>query len=138
VARNLREAVAVKVEQRRRHAIEIGPTRQILQPRYRRLRAQRVARYRQPVERQLEHWIAAQRIAVIAVLIARDDRQRAEADDLGDAMRDPPRRARVDHATRQPIGNPQPALDLAEHQQPAIRRQMPAIEAGHDRLVGDR
>jgi hypothetical protein len=111
--------------------------RQVLQPRDRRLRAQRVIRG-QPVERQLEHRVAAQRVGVVAVLVAGGNHQHAEADDLGQPMLNPLRRARIVQAGRQPIRHAEPALDLAKGQQSTLRGQPAAVKASDNGLASNR
>ena len=55
-----------------------------------------------------------------------------------DLVADLVRRAGVFDASRQPLGNPQPALHLRQEQNAAIRRQLTAIKPGDDRLAADR
>ena len=45
---------------------------------------------------------------------------------------------RVFDAPRQPLGDPQPTLDLGQQQNAAIRRQLTAVKSGDDRLAADR
>jgi hypothetical protein len=61
---------------------------------------------------------------------------------LNDLLPRPPRRARLDEAsmpTREAllVGDAEPALDLAKHQQAAVRGELPAVEAGDQRLAAD-
>jgi hypothetical protein len=76
------EGRAVLIDQGAGRAQQHPAVGQVLQSRDRRLRAQ-IGRRRQPLQRQLEHRIAAQRIGVVAVLVAGRDHQHAKADDLG-------------------------------------------------------
>jgi hypothetical protein len=112
----------------------VGP---VFQPRDRRLRTQRRV-LGPPIERQLEHRIVAQRVGIVAVGVARGDHQQAETNDLGRAVHDPLRRTRVFKTGRQPVGQPQPALNLAQGQQAAFRRQSAAVKAGDDRVAVNR
>jgi hypothetical protein len=101
------------------------------------LRAQFLIRG-QPVERQLEHRVAAQRVGIVAVLITGGDHQHPEADDLGQAVPNPLRRARVLETPRQPIGHAEPALDLAKGQQSTLRGQPATVKAGDNGLALNR
>ena len=107
----------------------------ILQPRYCRLRAQLPIDGRK-IQRHLEHRIAAQRIGVVAVLVAGADHQQSKTDDVRQAVRDLIGRARIDHAGGEPIGDPKPLFDFAQRQNAAIRRQQAAVKFDHDRLAG--
>ena len=93
---------------------------------------------RQEIERHLEHGIAAQRIGVVAVFVARRDHQQTKAHDSGERMRDRVRRARVDEAGGHAIGDAKALLDLAQSQKPAIRRQQTAVEVDDNPLAGNR
>jgi hypothetical protein len=66
------------------------------------------------VERQLEDRIVPQAVGVIAVLIASRNHQHAKAQDVCDAVPDPFGRAWVLDASREPLYNAEPALDLAQ------------------------
>ena len=74
---------------------------------------------------------------IVAVLIASGNHQHPEAQDVGDAMHDTPRRAGIGHAGGQPIGDAEAAFDLAQRQHAGIRRELAAIEAGDDGLAAD-
>ena len=78
------------------------------------------------------------RIGVVAVFVARRDHQQPKADDVGERVRDLVRRARVFDAGGHAIGDAKALLDLAQNQNPAVRRQQTAIEFGDDRLAGNR
>jgi hypothetical protein len=86
--------------------------------------------------RAILNMIAAQRIGVVAVLVAGADHQQSKTDDVRQAVRDLIGRARIDHAVGEPIGDPKPLFDFAQRQNPAIRRQQAAVEFDHDRLAG--
>jgi len=75
--------------------------------------------------------------AVIGVGIACGDQQRAEADHLGNAVAHSFRIARILEATRQTIGDAEPALDLGQHQNAGVRGQPAAIEGDMHRLAAD-
>ena len=133
-ARHLLEAVAEHLDHRRHHALERGRAGQVFQPADGRLRAQIGAALGQPPDRHLEGRIGAQRVAVVAVGIARRDQQGAVADHLGKRMPHPVRRARVLDAIGQPLGDPKPLLDRRQQQYPGIRGQQAAIES--DKCTG--
>lgn len=97
-----------------------------------------VAARRQPLERQLEQRIAAQAGGVVAVLVAGGDHQHPEADDVGDRMHGAAGRTRIVEAGGEAVGDFEPALDLAQHQKPAVGRQPAAIEPGDEFLAGNR
>jgi len=84
------------------------------------LRAQIVARG-QPIQSQLEHRIAAQRVGVVAILVADGNHQQAKADYLCQTMHNLLRHPRVLQAGRQAVGDTQPVFDLAQGQQTAFR-----------------
>ena len=89
----------------------VAPGCEVLQPADSWLRAQIIAALGQPPDRHLEGWIGFERVAVVAVGIARCDQQRAVADHLGKAMPHPFRIARVLDARGQAFGDLQPLLD---------------------------
>jgi hypothetical protein len=53
-------------------------------------------------------------------------------------MHDPFRRPRVFQARRQPIGDPEPLLDLPQAHNAGIGGQSAAVETGDHGLAGDR
>jgi hypothetical protein len=69
--------------------------------------------------RHLEHRIDAKTVGVIAVLVAGGDHQEAEADDVGE--RDLIGRTRVLDTAGETIGDAQPLLGFAQHQDAAVR-----------------
>ena len=119
---HLAEAGAVEPDHGLAHAQQVTRPRQVLEPRDGRLRAQR-GPIRQPAEGELESRVVPQAVGVVAVLVAGGDHQHAEAHDVGDAMHDPPRRAGIGHAGGQPIGDAEPAFDLAQRQHAAHPRR---------------
>ena len=136
--RHLLEAVAEQLDHRRHHALERGRAGQVLQPADGRLRAQIVAALGQSSDRHLEGRIGFQRVAVVAVGIARRDQQRAVANHLGQPMPHPFRLARVLDAIGQAFGDPQPLLDRRQQQYPGVRGQPAAVEPDMHRLARDR
>jgi hypothetical protein len=136
--RNLWERGTVLVDQRPGHAIEIRAGRKVLEPGHRRLRTQVLAPLRQAPERDLEDRIMTQGIAVVAVLVAGDDRQHPEPDDLGQGVIDLGRVARVVQAAGQTVRQTQAIFDLAEQQQTSVRGQHAPIETDIQRLAVNR
>jgi hypothetical protein len=97
------ERTAILLDQRPPEAQQRPQVRQVFQPRNGRLRAQFLARG-QAIERQLEHRIAAQRIGVVAILIAGGNHQHAKPDDLRQAMHDLLWHPRVPETAGQAVG----------------------------------
>jgi len=85
-----------------------------------RLGTQLAVRRRQ-VERHLEYRIDAKTVGVVAVLVAGGDHQEAEADDVGESVRDLIRCALILDTASKTISDAQPLLDLAQHQDAAVR-----------------
>jgi hypothetical protein len=77
-------------------------------------------------------------IAVVAVLVAGDDRQHSKTDDRGQGVIDPGRVARVVQAAGQTVRQTQALFDLAEPQQAPVRGQHAPIETDIQRLAADR
>ena len=134
---NLLKRLAIEIHHGAAQAQQGARIGQVFQPRDRRLRTQFAIR-RQEIERHLEHGIAAQRIGVVAVFVARRDHQQTKAHDSGERMRDRVRRARVDEAGGHAISDAKALLDLAQSQKPAIRRQQTAVEVDDNPLAGNR
>lgn len=107
------ETVAVQIDHRPAHAQQGAYVRQVFQPRDRRLRTQG-AIARGQIERHLEHGIDPQAGCVIAVLITRRNHHQPKANDIGKAMRDMFRRARIPDAGRQPFGHLKTPLSLTQ------------------------
>jgi hypothetical protein len=80
--------------------------------------------------RHLQRRIVAQGIEVVAVFVPAGDRHHPRPDHRGETMPDPGRIAPVGEAGGQNIRDPNLALDLAQEQHPAIRRQCTAIKPG--------
>ena len=132
------EAVAEQLDHRRHHAFERGRAGQVLQPADGRLRAQIGAALRQPPDRHLEGGIGFERVAVVAVGIARRDQQGAIADHLGQPVQHPLRVAPVFEASRQALGDLEPLLDRRQQQYPGVRGQPPAVKGDMHRLARHR
>ena len=134
---NLAERRAIEVDHGAAHPQQRASVRQILQPGDRRLRAQ-LALGRRQIHRHLERRVAAKTRGVVAVFVAGRDHQQSRTNDVGQAVGDLVRRARINHAGDKPIGDAKMPLDLAQRQNPAVRRQQPAVEFDHDRLAARR
>jgi hypothetical protein len=134
---NLPEGLAIKIDHGAAHAQQRASVGQVFQSRYRRLRTKFAIRWRE-IERHLEHRIAAKTGGVGAVFITRRDHQQPKADDVGQAVRDLIRRARIHHAGGEPIGDAETLFDLAQRQDAAIRRQQPAVKLDFDALARNR
>ena len=132
------EAVAEQLDHGRHHPLEGGDRGQVLEPAHGRLRAQGPPALGQAADRHLERRVGAQRVAVVRVRVAGRDQQHPEADHLGQGVVDPLRRPRVREAARQALGDPEPALDVRQHQHARVRGQPAAVEGDPHRLAGDR
>ena len=117
---NLLERGAIQVDHGTSHAQQGAGIRYLLQPRNGRLRTQFAVRGSE-VMRHFEHRIGAKTVGVVAVLVAGGDHQEAEADDVGESVRDLIWRTLVLDTACETIGDAQPLLDLAQHQDSAIR-----------------
>ena len=135
--RHLAERRAVELDQRPGQADERSLLGQIFQPRDGRLRTQ-VALRGQAFERQLEHRIGAQAGRVVAVLVAGGDHQQPEADDVGNRVHGAAGITRIVDAGGETVGHFEPLLDLAQDQQAAVGRQLPAVKAGDNLFALDR
>ena len=76
---------------------------------------------RQPPDGQLEHRIAAQRVAVVRVLIARRDQEHPQPQHLHELVVDAVGIAPIPQAARQPLGEPETPLDIAQQHHAAVR-----------------
>ena len=90
---------------------------------------------RQAFERHLERRIEAQAGRVVSVFVAGGDINSPKADDVRQRVHGAGGITRIPDAGGQTIGDREPALDLAQHQQTAIRRQSAAVEPSDDRLA---
>jgi hypothetical protein len=132
------KAVAEQLDHRSHHPLQGRGAGQVLQPAHGRLRAQILAALGQAADRHLERWVDPERITVVRVRVAGRDQQRAEADHLSQRVVHPLRRPRVGEAARQALGEPEPTLDLGQHQHPGIRGQAATVEGDVNRLALDR
>ena len=103
----------------------------------RRLRAQIFTAFRQSSDGHLEGGVGFERVAVVAVGIARRNQQGAIADHLGQFVPHPVRVARIFETGRQPLGDLEPLLDGCQQQDAGVRGQSPAVESDMHRLAGN-
>lgn len=134
----LREAGAEQVDQGGHHPRHRGARGSVLQPAHGRLRAQRPAALRRPAERQLEGRIVTQGVAVVGILVAGGNGEHPQSQHLGEGVLGALRIAPVPQARRQTIGDPQPAFDLAQQQDAAVRRQPATVERDDNPLARNR
>jgi hypothetical protein len=80
----------------------------------------------------------AQAAGIVAVLVAGGDHQQAEAQHVGKAVLDAFGRARIVDAFGEAPRHAEALLDLTQRQQAAIGGERAPVEAGDDRLAGDR
>ena len=126
---NLVKGLAIKIDHGAAHAQQRASIGQVFQSRDGRLRTQ-LAIGRRSIERYLEHGIVAKTGGVVAVFITRRDHQQSKANNVGKAVRDLVRRTRVFDAGGHAIGDAKALLDLAQHQDAAVRRQQTGVEFG--------
>ena len=119
------------------HAQQGVPVRQVLGARNSGLRTQ-IAMFGQPVHRQLEQRIGPQAVGIVAVFVTGGDHQHTEANDLIQPVHDALGRSRVMDAVAEPLGDPQPLLNLPQHQKTPIRGHHRAVEARLNRSPVDR
>ncbi len=135
---HLIETVAEHLDHRRHHALERGRAGQVFQSADARLRAQVITALGQAADRHLEGRVGAQRVAVVAVGIARRDQQRPITDHLGNLVHYPFRIARVFDAGGQAFGDLEPLFDRCQQQYPGVGGQPAAVKSGMHRLARDR
>jgi hypothetical protein len=119
---DLTERPAIKIDQGVAHAQQGARVGQVFQTRDGRLRTQFAVRGSK-VMRHLEYRIDAKIVGVVAVWVAGSDHQEAEADDIGERVRDLIRHARILDTASEAISDAEPLLDLSQHQDAAVRGQ---------------
>ena len=124
------EAGAKQIDHRQPHAPQFAPRRRILEARQRRLRHQVIAGLGQAPAGQLERRIETQSIKVVAILVAAGNGEHPRPDHVGVAVGRARGIAGVRHAGGKQLGDPEPPLDPGKQQNPAVRRQPPAVEPG--------
>ena len=90
------------------------------------------------IQRQLEDRVMPQSVGVVAILVAGGDHQHPETQNVGNAVPDPLRQARVVDAGGKTFGNAEPLLDLTQDQHTGVGGDLAAVEAGDDGFAGDR
>ena len=106
---DLTERPAIKFDHGAAHAQQGARVGQVFQTRDGRLRTQFAVRGSK-VMRHLEYRIDAKIVGVVAVRVAGGDHQEAEADDVGESVRDLIRRARILDTASETISDAQPLL----------------------------
>ena len=132
-----REGAAEEIDQRRRHARHLKPRGRVLQTAHGRLRAQGAAALRRPAHGQLEEGIGAQGVAVVGIFVATRDREHAEAQHRRECMHHQRRVPPLPDASRQRLGQAEPAFGPAQQDQPAVGRDQPALEIGGHLLASN-
>ena len=132
------EAAAKDIDLAKPDPRQRSPAGEVLQSRQRRLAHQVGAGLRASADGDLQRGIGAQRIDVVAVLVAGSDHQHPRRHHLGVAVPDAGRIALVTERGGDRRGKRQPLGDLPQYDQAAVRRQAPGIERGCERLGLDR
>ena len=125
-----REGAAEDIDQGSRHARHLAARGRVLQTAHGGLRTEIAAALRRPAHGQFEEGIAAQGVAVVGILISAGDREHAEAKHRRQRVDHPLRVAPLPDATRQRLGQAEPAFGPAQQDQPAVGRDQPAREIG--------
>ena len=94
------------------------------------MRGQSEGGIRRALASHLHRRIVAQGVEIVAVLVAAGDRHHPRPDHRGMGVPGPRRIAMIRNTGGQHIRDAKLALDLAQEQHPAIRRQCAAIKAG--------
>ena len=121
-------AFTERIHQRRHQSGDLDLRRRILQPRHGGLRAQGITTLRRMAYRHLEDRIVPERIAIVGVLVARCDRKHPQPKHLLKRVHDTLGLAPVPNASCKARRKPELLLDLAQHKDTCIRRQLPAVE----------
>jgi hypothetical protein len=106
--------------------------RRATKPRQRRLRAQIQTGVGQAPAGELEGWIGAQPVEIVAVLIAAGNGEDAGAQDIGHDLGDPLRIAPVPDRRGEPVRQLQAPLGRSQQHDAAVRCDPSAIERGSD------
>ena len=125
------------VYQRVGEADHVAQARGIFQSRQGRLRAQVGPGVGQTSAGELEGWIGAQGVEIVAILVAAADREDAGPDHVGEAVDDSGRIAAVRDQAGQPLGNPEAPLRERQQHDTPVRREATAVESGCDFLAID-
>jgi hypothetical protein len=87
---------------------------------------------------ELEHRIVAKAVGVVAVLVAGGDHQQAEAQHVGKVVLDAIRRAGSSMHSARRRATPRRSSTSRSANRPPSEESEPPVEAGDDRLAGDR
>jgi hypothetical protein len=138
VLRHALPALAEQVDEPQSDTFERAPVGQVLEPGQRRLAHQIEAGLGRATAGELERRIGAQRIEVVAVLIAGRDRHHARRRHVGVAVDDARGIAIVGQRRGNDVGEAKPQRDLAQDDDAAVRGHQASIEGGCERLARDR
>ena len=105
---------------------------QVLEPRQRRLRRQRLV-LRQPVGDELEGRIVAQRVVIVAVLVAGEDAEHALAEHRRQRL--PAIRLGIDQARRHALRELPTLIELPQRQQPRVAGHLTLRTLDNDRTI---
>ena len=132
------EAAAIEIDLAEPDASQRAPVGNVLQPRQRRLAHQIGAGLGHAADGNLQRRIGAQRVDVVAVLVAGRDHEHPRRHHLGIAVPDACRIAFIAKRAGDRLGQAEARRDLAQHDQAAVRGQAAGIERGCERLTLDR
>ena len=121
VARSRPEAGAEQINQLEPHSGQIAPGRGVLQPRQGRLGSKSGATVRKALASDLEGWVMAQRIKILAVLVTAGNRKHAFTDHRCVIVDRAPRVARIVQAGRQHAGKVHFPFNLTQQQHASVR-----------------
>ena len=120
------------IDQGHAHPVKLLAPNAVFEPAQRRLRCKVRAGQRQSVRRQLEHRIGAERIEVIAVLVAKADAQHPLTQHVRDPLAHLAGLATIRQALRESLHQAEPSLDLPQQDQATIRGNRSAVKAGYN------
>ena len=127
-------ATAIEINEGLADPIECALVGQVLETRDGRLARQAGAAFRCAVQGDLQAWIVAQFVEIVAVFIAGRNRHAARRDHIAVAVRDARRVACVDERACDHVSQPEQVRHLAQHNDACVRRQVAAVTRGCERL----
>ena len=110
-------------------ALDAGPVRGVLEPRHGRLRAQRHRQVPLP-DHRLQRGVGAQQVGVVRIFVARNDLVDALAQQSEGGMLDPVSPPPILVGVVEVLAEPEVVVELPQDQQPGVRGQRAAVEAG--------
>ena len=138
--RRARVAAAEEIDEAGADPVQRAGVGEVLQPRDRRLARNVVTALRRTLAGDHQRGIVAQRIEVVAILVAGGDRHHARRHHRAIGVDDEQRVARVRQRVRDHGGETEAPSRFAQHHQAAVRGEVAGILRGCERLVptGDR